>query len=175
MPATLTTSVNRDTAPLDQDARARLELLESLPARLGAEDLRVVNDLHAGGKSPRQIARQLRLDELVVRIELAREASSGEEQISVLTRREWNRLAKGTHVPNQPLRVLIESTVSRDPALTTRSILRLAGIKDITHGDRLLGSRPYPGATRPSRTITCERAARLTRAAGHAPHEVPGL
>jgi hypothetical protein len=175
MPATLTTNAN--IADLDEEAQARLELLESLPARLNGDDLQAVITLRGDGKSPRTIARRLTLDELVVRIELTRhdDGVDAGEEVARITRREWNRLASGTHVPNLPLRLLVQSAVTRRPGTTARDILRLAGIRDCTHGDRLLGERPYPKASRPSQTIRCEQAAKLARAAGRAPHEVPGL
>jgi hypothetical protein len=173
MPATLTaTSL---TVDLDTAQQARLELLQELPARLTRSDLDLVLALHKDGKQPRTIARTVALDELVVRIELARAGKRPAGEVARLTRREWNRLAKGTHVPNLPLRGLIAAAVQRRPGSRMRDILKLAGIKDAAHGDRLLGVRPYPGRSRPSQTISCVQAARLARAAGRDPHEVPGL
>jgi len=167
----------------------QLELLEELPVRLEPEALAAILGLHEQGKTPKTIGGAMSLHRVVVTLELRRELQrragqrqagsetglDDEEKLPRLTRREWNRLAKGSHVPNQPIRNMLETAIRFRPGLTERSVLSDAEVPDVTHAKRLLGIKPYPGSKRPSQTISCDLAASLARALGRGPMEVPGL
>ena len=167
----------------------QLELLEELPVRLEPEALAAILSLHEQGKTPKTIGGAMSLHRVVVTLELRRELQrragqqqagsetglDDEEKLPRLTRREWNRLAKGSHVPNQPIRDMLETAIRFRPGLTERSVLSAAEIPDVTHAERLLGIKPYPGYKRPSQTIRCDLAASIADALGRDPAEVPGL
>lgn len=104
---------------------ARLQLLASLPVRLEPGKLGSVIELHDAGKSIRTIARLLHIEAIVVELEVQRELerrASGAsppgaqtpprpESLALLTAREMNRLARGTHIPNRQLRALVDSAI----------------------------------------------------------------
>lgn len=189
--------------PLDDAEQARVEHLESLPARLEADALAMVMDLHEQGKTPRRIGDRLSLHPLVVSIEVRRErnrraeeqqanqqhirhaeqehspaaspSSSEEELPALLSRLEMNRLAKGSYIPNKPIRVIVDRAVARRPGMKVSTVLREFGIEDITQAKRLLGYSPYSGTDRPAATISVEHATRLLDAFGHDPVDVAGL
>jgi|NGEPerStandDraft_6_1074524.scaffolds.fasta_scaffold39483_3 hypothetical protein len=171
--------------------QARAELLESLPARLEPSALAAVMELHDQGKPSKTIGGLLTLDPLVVWIEVRRELTrreqhqrehgaadtreAGKERLALLTRREMNRLAKGSHIPNEQLRAIVDRALRCRPGLKLTAVLREAGIKDSSHGKRLLGYMPYSGSARPSETIPLEHATHLVRALGCSPVDVAGL
>ncbi len=171
---------------------ARLQLLESLPARLEPETLTAILELHELGKSSKTIARSLQLEPIVVELELRREHErraslpgapvtaqasprSHSDPVSLLSAREMNRLARGTHIPNCQLRTLVEGALAVNPDLTLNAVLRAAGFTDNSHGRRLLGYAPHHGCPRPPATIRPGYAARLARAIRRDPVEVEGL
>jgi hypothetical protein len=188
-PVTLAPSVCEEH--LDDAEQARVEHLESLPARLEPEALAQVMDLHEQGKTPRTIGGHLSLHPLVVSIEVRREhvrsgaraqsaaaaaSGSGEEELpALLSRLEMNRLAKGSYIPNKPIRAIVERAVARRPGMKVSTVLREFGIEDVTHAKRLLGYSPYSGTDRPAATISVEHATRLLDAFGHDPVDVAGL
>jgi len=201
-PVTLAPSVCEEH--LDDAEQARVEHLESLPARLEPEALAQVMDLHEQGKTPRTIGGHLSLHPLVVSIEVRRElerrddeqraveehvrngaraqcaaaaaAGSSEEELpALLSRLEMNRLAKGSYIPNKPIRAIVERAVARRPGMKVSAVLREFGIEDVTHAKRLLGYSPYSGTDRPAATISVEHATRLLDAFGHDPVDVAGL
>jgi hypothetical protein len=156
-----------------------LEFLDRLPVCLEPTDLDRVRELHRLGKTSRAIGNLVRLDRLVVVLELARVARGvADEQLAEsarVTRREWNRLAKGTYVPVAPIRAMLASAIRCRPGLTARAVLKQANVPDFAHAERLLGLAPYPGGKRPSQIIASDRAVLIVRAIGRAPAEVPGL
>ena len=156
-----------------------LEFLDRLAVCLEPTDLGRVLELHRLGKTSSAIGNLVHLDRLVVVLELARVArGAGDEQLAVsvrVTRREWNRLAKGTYVPVAPIRAMLVSAIRCRPGLTARAVLKQANVPDFTHAERLLGLTPYPGGKRPSQIIGHDRAVLIVRALGRAPAEVPGL
>jgi hypothetical protein len=197
-PVTLAPSVCEEH--LDDAEQARVEHLESLPARLEPEALAQVMDLHEQGKTPRTIGGHLSLHPLVVSIEVRREhqrraeaqqaarngaraqsaaaaasGSSEEELPALLSRLEMNRLAKGSYIPNKPIRAIVDQAVARRPGMKVSAVLREFGIEDTTHAKRLLGYSPYSGTDRPAATISVEHATRLLDAFGHDPVDVAGL
>ncbi len=187
--------------PLDDAEQARVEHMESLPARLEPEALAMVMDLHEHGKTPRRIGGRLSLHPLVVSIEGRRElqrradeqqehvrdgaleqsagaasAGSSEEELpALLSRLEMNRLAKGSYIPNKPIRAIVDRAIARRPGMKVSTVLREFGIEDVTHAKRLLGYSPYSGTDRPAATISVEHATRLLDAFGHDPVDVAGL
>ena len=168
---------------------ARLQLLASLPVRLEPGKLGSVIELHDSGKSIRTIARLLHIEAIVVELEVQRELErrasgasrpgaqtpSRPESLALLTAREMNRLARGTHIPNRQLRALVDSAIRLNPGLTLNSVLRSAGFSDNSQGRRVLGYAAHSGCPRPSETIRPSYAARVTRAIRRAPVEVVGL
>ncbi|MGA2163338.1 MAG: hypothetical protein ABSH36_02585 [Solirubrobacteraceae bacterium] len=146
----------------------QLELLEELPARLEPEALAAIVSLHEQGETLGEISERVSLSVVVVALELRRELqrrarqaepeTPGQEaSLSRLTRREWNKLARGSHVPNQPVREMLATALRSRPWLSERSVLADAQIRDLTQGRRLLGVTPYAGSTRATQTISCER------------------
>ena len=94
-PVTLAPSVCEEH--LDDAEQARVEHLESLPARLEPEALAQVMDLHEQGKTPRTIGGRLSLHPLVVSIEVRRELERrAEEQQAV---RSTSATARGRRAP----------------------------------------------------------------------------
>jgi len=168
---------------------ARLQLLASLPVQLEPGKLGSVIELHDAGKSIRTIARLIHVDAIVVELEVQRELerrASGisrpgaqtpprPESLALLTAREMNRLARGTHIPNRQLRALVDSAIRLNPGLTLNSVLRSAGFLDNSQGRRVLGYVAHSGCPRPSETIRPSYAARIARAIRRAPVEVAGL
>lgn len=171
---------------------AVLQLLESLPARLEPETLTAILELHDTGTCSGTIARSLQLEPIIVDLELRREherragtpgapataqASSGPrpDPVSLLSAREMNRLARGTHIPNCQLRTLVERALALNPDLTLNAVLRAAGFTDNSHGRRLLGYAPHHGCPRPPATIRLGDAARIAEAIRRDPAEVEGL
>jgi hypothetical protein len=165
-----------------------LEALEDLPVRLEPEALAAIIALHEQGKAPSTISRLVSLHRVVVTLELCRELrlrirqrqtgpdhSSGvDSELQCLTRREWNRLVKGSHVPNQTLRNMLETAIRFRPDSSERSLIDEAKVS-VTHAKRMLGMKPYPKAKRCSQTLERARAASIARALGRDPTEVPGL
>jgi hypothetical protein len=175
---------------LTVDEQAKLELLEELPVRLERDALDTIVHLLEEGSSLRAIATRTRLHPVVIVLELRRELRHRVEQrddgaqaaredesagLSWVNQREWNRLAKGTHVPNRPVRELLETVLRARPCLSRRAVFADARVCDTTHGQRLLGIKPYPGSKRLTQTIRCDKAASIARALGCDPVEVPGL
>jgi hypothetical protein len=168
---------------------ARLQLLASLPVRLEPGKLGSVIALHDAGKNIRTIARLIHIDAIVVELEVQRElerrasgtsppgaqTSPRPESFALLTAREMNRLARGTHIPNRQLRALVDSAIRLNPGLTLNSVLRSAGFSDNSQGRRVLGYAAHSGCPRPSETIRPSYAARVARAIRRAPVEVVGL
>jgi hypothetical protein len=188
----------------DEAEQARLENLESLPARLEPEALAQVMDLHEQRKTPKTIGGRLSLHPLIVSIEVRRElqrraeeqqaaqehdhnrvqerhqlaemaGSSEQESPALLSRLEMNRLAKGSYIPNKPIRAIVDRVLARRPGTKLSTVLREFGVTDTTHAKRLLGYSPYSGAARPAATISVEHATRLLDAFGHDPVDVAGL
>jgi hypothetical protein len=168
---------------------ARLQLLASLPVRLEPGKLASVIELNDAGKGIRTIARLIHIDAIVVELEVQRELERrasgisrpgaqtppGPESLALLTAREMNRLARGTHIPNRQLRGLVDSAIRFNPGLTLNSVLRSAGFSDNSQGRRVLGYVAHSGCARPSETIRPSYAARIARAIRRAPVEVVGL
>jgi hypothetical protein len=153
------------------------------PGKLGS-----VIELHDAGKGIRTIARLLHIEAIVVELEVQRElerrasdtSSPGAqtprpEAPALLSAREMNRLARGTHIPNRQLRALVDAAIRLNPGLTLNSVLRSAGFSDNSQGRRVLGYVPHSGCPRPSETIRPSYAARVARAIRRAPVEVVGL
>ncbi len=155
--------------PESYDA-ARLTRLALLPVRLELGKLARVIALHEAGKSIAAIARQTRLDPVVVALELQRAPD-----YALLSTREMNSLARDTHIPNRQLRDLIEHEIQRTPGLTLNAILQAAGVSDNSHGRRMLGYAPHSCSARPAQTIEVAYAERITDALGIAHVEVEGL
>ena len=87
-----------------------------------------------------------------------------------------NRLAKGSYIPNKPIRAIVDRALSPGvPGMKVSAVLREFGIEDTTHAKRLLGYSPYSGTDRPAATISVEHATRLLDAFGHDPVDVAGL
>jgi hypothetical protein len=177
-----------------EEQQARIELLEALPARLEVPTLALVLRLTAEGKTPRSIGWRVRLDPLVIELEVRRaneraaiakahRALSEQEKadraaeaaMPRLPRWEMNRLARGTHIPNQPLREMIGAALAADPHLTLSDIVKAAGYKGTSEVRRLLGEMRQSGSARVAQTIRTTHAARLVRALDRAPREVIGL
>jgi hypothetical protein len=177
----------------EQD-QARLELLESLPVRLETSAIAEMMVLAEEGKTARSIGLRLSLDPLVVALEARRESErrarkgtkrrmSDQETAAViaegemprLTRFEMNRLARGTHIPNQPIRDLIATVQQTDPDLTVNAVITRAGYNCTTHGRRLLGYMRNAHSGHYGQTIRPGDAARVVRALGRSPVEVLGL
>jgi hypothetical protein len=168
---------------------ARLQLLASLPVRLEPGKLGSVIELHDAGKGIQTIARLIHIDAIVVELEVQRElerrasATSRHgaqtpprpESLALLTAREMNRLARGTHIPSRQLRAFVDSAIRFNPGLTLNSVLRSAGFSDNSQGRRVLGYVAHSGCARPSETIRPSYAARIARAIRRAPVEVVGL
>lgn len=111
----------------------------------------------------------------------------------------WNMrsvrsVLEGTHIPNRTLRARVEEVKRRHDAVTgeplTSSLLAArAGLTnggrdgDGTYFDRLIGSRPVAAYDKAGRlrggtlltAIRLDHAARIARAIGIAPYEIPGL
>jgi hypothetical protein len=171
-----------------------MELLEALPARLEEPALADVLRLTAQDKNPKSIGWRLSLDPQVIALEVRRADERAEiaryhrvlnEQEQAdrdteaamprLPRWEMNRLARGTHILNQPLREMIAAALAADPHLTVSEIVTAAGYKGTSEPRRLLGEMLQSGSSRLSETIRTTHAARLVRALGRAPSEVIGL
>jgi hypothetical protein len=170
--------------------QARRELLDSLPARLEPEALAAILELDDAGCSEQTVARRLHLEPVVVALELQRERerraraaltptptppSPRSDPVALLSAREMNRLARGTHIPNCQLRTLVEGALRLNPGLTLNSVLRAAGFSDNSHGRRVLGYAAHHGCLRPPATIRPGYAARIARAIRRDPREVEGL
>src|ERR1700684_2973271 len=174
----------------DEDHQARMELLESLPVRLQDAILERIVQLAAEGKTLAASAWAVRLDPLVVEMELRRAQERDErplpltdeqqrddeqrEELPQLDQLDMNRLAKGTHVANYPLRLMIAEAQAADPHLTLSAIFSAAGYSGSSHGSRHLGLMRNSGCARYGQTITPVNAARIVRALGRDPREVPG-
>lgn len=168
---------------------ARMQLLASLPVRLEPAKVANIVELHEAGKTILTIARRMHMEPAVIELEVQRELerrASGTsppgaqtpprpEALALLTAREMNRLARGTHIPNRQLRALVDSAIRFNPGLTLNSVLRSAGFSDNSQGRRVLGYVPHSGCPRPSETIRPSYAARVARAIRRAPVEVVGL
>jgi hypothetical protein len=192
-PATQTATPDAPTSPAESARdEALLQLLERLPARLEPETLTGILRLHDAGKDSETIARSLRLEPVIVELELRREherragvpgapvatqasVHARSEAVSLLSAREMNRLARGTHIPNCQLRALVDSSLRVNPDLTLNAVLRAAGFTDNSHGRRVLGYAPHHGCPRPPATIRPGYAARIARAICRDPVEVEGL
>jgi hypothetical protein len=193
--ATDTATPAAESPPAQAQDDARRQLLESLPVRLEPDALTAIRELHAAEKSSKTIARRLHLDPIVVELELRREherragananppgpanpqapPSPPSEPVSLLSGREMNRLARGTHIPNCQLRALVDSSLRVNPDLTLNAVLRAAGFTDNSHGRRVLGYAANHGCPRPPATIRPGYAARIARAIRRDPVEVEGL
>ena len=177
-----------------EEQRARTELLEALPARLEEPALALVLRHAAQGKTPRSIGWRLSLDPIVIELEVRRANEravrarahrklseqekadrAAEAAMPRLPRWEMNRLARGTHVPNQPLREMFDAALAADPHLTISQIVAGAGYKGTSEPRRLLGYMRQSGCSRLAQTIRTTHATRLVRALGRAPREVVGL
>jgi hypothetical protein len=194
MTQTATATAVRQPGLWDADpeqTRARMELLETLPLRLQTSDLDVMLQLAAEGKTSRSIAWRISLDTLVVDLEVQRHRErqalqypltreqtqrvAEEDALPRVDRREMNRLARGTHIPNLQVRQMITAALEADADLSVTTILRNAGYKDTSHGRRQLGFMRISGADRVTQTIRPEDAARVVRALGEDPVDVAGL
>ena len=163
----------KPASPRDQktcDRQARVEMLKSLPARVELDTYQQIIERARHAESAEAIAKRLGLEPLIVESELERD-----EGLSFLTKREMNRLARGTHVPNQPLRELIAKAVSQCPDLSVGAVIRAAGFVDNSQGRRVLGYAAHADCARPPQTIRIDYAVRIARALGRAPVEVAGL
>jgi hypothetical protein len=166
-----------------------MQLLASLPVRLEPAKVANIVELHEAGKTILTIARRMHMEPAVIELEVQRELerrASGTsppgaqtpprpEALALLTAREMNRLARGTHIPNRQLRALVDTAIRLNPGLTLNSVLRSAGFSDNSQGRRVLGYVPHSGCPRPSETIKPSYAARVARAIRRAPVEVVGL
>lgn len=175
----------------DEQRQARLELLEALPVRLAESDLEKIRSLAAQEKTPKTIGWQVGLDPLVVEIELRRaserdamahpftavqqQQADSEAALQRLDRRDMNRLARGTHIPNVQLRQMIDRLVAAEEDLTVTAVITRAGYKSTSHGRRQLGYMRGAGTSRFAQTIRPTDAARIVDALGVAPREVAGL
>jgi hypothetical protein len=178
--ATLTTHPAPSAAPaltampLEEPDQEFLERLEAMEVRLDPGPLAVVMVLHDAGHTAEQIASVTGLHPVVVGLETRRELQRRVE-VPALTVEEWNSLAAGTHVPSRQLRQMIDTAIRFGEGLSRTSLLRDAGINDSTHGQRLLGFKPYPCEPPPRETVTCEYAVGVAYALHRAPVEVQGL
>lgn len=177
--ATLTIAPAQDPLAASDESLAEedqelLERLESLQVRLEPAVLAAVMALDDNGQTAEQIAAAVKLHPLVVRLEVRRELARRNET-PALTVEEWNGLAAGTHVPSKQLREMIDTAVRCRHGFSRTSVLHDAGIKDSSHGLRLLGYKPWPGQTRRRQTIACEYATGIANALDRAPVEVQGL
>jgi hypothetical protein len=175
----------------DEQHDARMELLEALPVRLRESDLETIRELADAGKTARSIGWRVSLDPLIIEVELRRvrerdsmprpltaeqqQAVDAEASLQRLDRRDMNRLAKGTHIPNVQLRQLIDRRVACEEDLTVTAVLTRAGYKCSSHGRRQLGYMRGAGSQRFAQTIRPDDAARVVRALGLEPLEVVGL
>jgi hypothetical protein len=175
----------------EQQHHARMELLEALPVRLADSALEKIRLLAAQGKNPRTIGWRMTIDPLIVELELRRanerdaiprpftaeqqQAAEEEAALQRLDKRDMNRLARGTHIPNVQLRALIDGMVACDATLTRTGLLTRAGYASSSHGSRQLGYMPGAGSSRFAQTIRPVDAARVVRALGVEPREVVGL
>ena len=107
----------------EQQHAARLELLEALPVRLSESDLEKIRLLAAEGKNAKSIGWRITIDPLIVELELRRarereamphpftaeqqQAADEEAALQPLDKRDMNRVARGTHIPNVQLRQLV--------------------------------------------------------------------
>lgn len=194
MTQTLTPTAARPTPGTwrsDEQHQARMELLEALPVRLAESDLEKIRLLAAEGKSARSIGWRVSLDPLVVEVELARadaresmrrpltaaqqHEADEEALLQRLDRREMNRLARGTHIPNVQLRQMLDGIVASDETLSITALLTRAGYSSTSHGRRQLGYMRGAKSTRYTQTIKPADAARVVRSLGVDPREVVGL
>jgi hypothetical protein len=175
----------------EQQHDARMELLEALPVRLADSALEKIRLLAAQGKNPRAIGWRMTIDPLIVELELRRanerdaiprpftaeqqQAAEEEAALQRLDKRDMNRIARGTHIPNVQLRALIDGMVARDATLTRTGLLTRAGYASSSHGCRQLGYMTGAGSSRFAQTIRPVDAARVVRALGVEPREVVGL
>jgi hypothetical protein len=174
-----------------QQTQARMELLESLPVRIEEQALADILHLAGEGKTAKSIGWCISLDSLAVQVELDREHHrralprpltraqqqhlDEEKLLPRVDRLDMNRLARGTHVANYPLRQLIAKALDRDPDLSVSKILRNAGYTSTSHGARHLGFMRQSGSSRVGQTIKPKDAARVVRALGVDPVDVAGL
>jgi hypothetical protein len=193
MTLTLTPTAARPTPGTwesDEQQQARLELLDALPVRLADSDLEKIRLLAAQGKNAKSIGWRVSLDPLVVALELRRanerdamphpftavqqQHADREDALQRLDRRDMNRLARGTHIPNVQLRQLIDGLVAVED-LTVTAVITRAGYKSTSHGRRQLGYMKAAGTKRFAQTIRPDDAARIVRSLGVEPREVVGL
>jgi hypothetical protein len=193
MTLTLTPTAARPTPGTwesDEQQQARLELLDALPVRLADSDLEKIRSLAAEGKKAKSIGWRVSLDQLVVELELRRanerdamphpftavqqQEADREDALQRLDRRDMNRLARGTHIPNVQLRQLIDGLVAVED-LTVTAVITRAGYKSTSHGRRQLGYMGAAGTRRFAQTIRPDDAARIVRSLGVEPREVVGL
>jgi len=194
MTQTFTSTVARPTPGTwasDEQHDARLELLEALPVRLAETDLAKIRLLAAEQKTAKTIGWQVGLDPLIVELEVRRaserdamahpftaaqqQAADTEAALQRLDRRDMNRIARGTHIPNVQLRQLIDRIVAGDQDLTVTAVLTRVGYRSSSHGRRQLGYMRAAGTSRFAQTIRPHYAARIVRALGVEPREVVGL
>jgi hypothetical protein len=175
----------------DEQHAARLELLEALPVRLAESDLEKIRSFAEEGKNAKSISWRMSLDPLIVELELRRcreresiprpftaaqqQQVDSEDAMQRLDRRDMNRIARGTHVPNVQLRQMIDGMVARDQDLTVTGVLTRAGYRSSSHGRRQLGYMRAAGTSRFAQTIRPDDAARIVRSLGVEPREVVGL
>jgi len=168
-----------------------LELLDALPVRLADSDLEKIRLLAAQGKTAKSIGWRVSLDPLIVELELRRaserdamphpftaaqqHAADLEAALQRLDRRDMNRLARGTHIPNVQLRQLIDGMVASEEDLTVTAVITRAGYRSTSHGRRQLGYMGAAGTKRFAQTIRPHDAARVVRSLGVEPREVVGL
>jgi hypothetical protein len=174
-----------------QQHDARMELLEALPVRLAESALEKIRLLAAEGKNARTIGWRMTIDPLIVELELRRasereavprpftaeqqQAAEEEAALQRLDKRDMNRLARGTHIPNVQLRALIDGMIACDSTLTRTALLTRAGYASSSHGSRQLGYMTAARSSRFAQTIRPQDAARVVRALGVEPREVVGL
>jgi len=103
------------------------------------------------------------------------QAADMEAALQRLDRRDMNRIACGTHIPNVQLRQLIDGMVAADEDLTVTALVTRAGYTSTSHGRRQLGYMRGAGTCRFAQTIRPDDAARIVRALGVEPREVVGL
>ncbi|HEY3830169.1 MAG TPA: hypothetical protein VGL57_13330 [Solirubrobacteraceae bacterium] len=175
----------------EQQHDARMELLEALPVRLAEGALEKIRLLAAQGKNPNTIGWRMTIDPLIVELELRRanerdaiprpftaeqqQAADEEAALQRLDKRDMNRLARGTHIPNVQLRALIDGMVACDATITRTALLTRAGYASSSHGSRQLGYMTGAGSSRFAQTIRPVDAVRVVRALGVEPREVVGL
>jgi hypothetical protein len=175
----------------EQQHDARMELLEALPVRLAESALEKIRLLAAEGKNAKTISWRMTIDPLIVELELRRaherdaiprpftaeqqQAADEEAVLQRLDKRDMNRLARGTHIPNVQLRALIDGMIACDATLTRTGLLTRAEYASSSHGSRQLGYMTGAGSSRFAQTIRPADAARVVRALGAEPREVVGL